>query len=215
LTVVRHWTLQVAEAKGLPVPADARRLLLAQFRWVSGHADVWRVFRDADALRSVVAALVDPYRDLGLAAVVGVESRGFLLGGAAAVELGVGFVAVRKAGGLFAGHLIGETTAPDYRGRRWELAMQDDALAAGDRALLVDDWIETGSQAHAAGRLVARLGATLAGISVLVDHAPHEARPGLPPVRSIVSAADLPADDTTDRRFAGEPVIEGRSEGRA
>jgi adenine phosphoribosyltransferase len=178
------------------MPADVRRLLLTHFRWVSGHADVWRVFRDADALRTVVTAVVDPYRGMGLTAIVGVESRGFLLGGAAAVELGVGFVAVRKAGGLFAGQLIHRATAPDYRGRRWELAMQDDALAAGDRVLLVDDWIETGSQARAVGQLAARLGATLAGISVLVDQAPQGARPGLPPVRSIVSFADLPVDDT-------------------
>ena len=61
----------------------ARDLLLAHFRWVSGHADVWRVFRDGDALRGVVTALVDPYRDRGITALVGVESRGFLLGGAA------------------------------------------------------------------------------------------------------------------------------------
>jgi adenine phosphoribosyltransferase len=90
------------------------------------------VFRYAGALRRVVSALVDPYRDLGVATVLGVESRGFLLGGAAAVELGVGFVAVRMAGGLFAGQSISETTTPDYRGRRWGLAVQRDALPAGD-----------------------------------------------------------------------------------
>lgn len=172
--------------------ADARRLLLENFRWVSGHADVWRVFRDPAALRTVVGALVDPYREAGVTAVVGVESRGFLLGGAAAVELGVGFVAVRKAGALFPGRLIAEATAPDYRGRRWELAMQADALATGDRALLVDDWIETGSQARAVARLVARLGAELAGISVLVDQ--NDDHAGLPPVTSVVRFADLPPD---------------------
>lgn len=56
------------------MPAEARRLLLERFRWMSGHADVWRVFRDAGAFRSVVTALVDPYRDLGVTAVLGVES---------------------------------------------------------------------------------------------------------------------------------------------
>lgn len=174
--------------------ADARQLVLEHFRWVSGHADVWRVLRSADALRSVVRALVEPYRGMQPAAVVGVESRGFLLGGAAAVELGVGFVAVRKAGGLFAGHRISEVSEPDYRGRRWELAIQDDSLDAGDRVVLVDDWIETGNQARAVGRLVGRLGATLAGISVIVDQVRDELRSGLPPVRSIVSSAELPVD---------------------
>jgi adenine phosphoribosyltransferase len=176
----------------------ARELLLAHFRWVSGHADVWSVFRDGDALRGVVAALVDPYRDRGITAVVGVESRGFLLGGAAAVELGMGFVAVRKAGALFAGHLITEPTAPDYRGHRWQLAMQDDALATDDRVLLVDDWIETGNQALAVSRLVTRLGATLAGISVLINQLPSGTRPDLPPVTSIATYTDLPPDDAPD-----------------
>ena len=108
--------------------------------------------------------------------VLGVESRGLLLGGAAAVELGVGFVAVRKVGGLFAGQLISPTSAADYRGRRWELAMQADALTAGD----LWSWWTTGSRPaagpHAVGQLVARLGATLTGISVLVAQAADQVR---------------------------------------
>jgi adenine phosphoribosyltransferase len=175
---------------------DAQRLPLDRFRWVSGHADVWRIFRDANALDSVVKALVNPYRGAKVSAVIGVESRGFLLGGAAGVELGVGFVAVRKAGALFAGQLISEVTASDYRGQRWERAIQDDALAPGDRALLVDDWIQTGSRARAVGDLVARLGATLVGMSVLVDQANEGVRASLPPIRSIVSIDDLPPDES-------------------
>ena len=70
------------------------------------------------------------------------------------------------------------------------------ALAAGDRALLVDDWVQTGSQARAVGDLVARLRASLVGISVLVDEASDGARAGLPPVRSIVSFEDLPPDES-------------------
>ena len=107
----------------------------------------------------------------------------------------MGFAAVRKAGALFAGRLITQPTAPDYRGHRWQLAMQDDALGAGDRVLLVDDWIETGNQALAVNRLVTRVGATLAGISVLVDQLPPGPRAALPPVTGIATYADLPPDD--------------------
>ncbi|MFG2651295.1 hypothetical protein [Streptomyces sp. NPDC048436] len=75
----------------------ARDLMLEHFRWIAGHANVWAIFRDAKAL-AVVVALVAPLRDERVTAVVGIESRGFLLGGAAAVELGVGFVPVCPEG---------------------------------------------------------------------------------------------------------------------
>jgi adenine phosphoribosyltransferase len=110
---------------------------------------MWRVFRHPDAFAAAIAALVEPFRDVGVTAVAGIESRGFLLGGAAAVGLGTGFVAVRKAGALFPGPKVSRRTEPDYRGNRTELLMQRDSVGVGDRVLLVDDWIETGNQALA------------------------------------------------------------------
>jgi len=166
--------------------------LLDRFRWVDGHADVWAVFRDRDALAAVVRALAEPFRDAGVTAVCGIESRGFLLGGAVAVELGAGFVAVRKADGLFPGEKLVRETAPDYRGRRHLLRMQRSALAAGDRVLLVDDWIETGSQALALRELVTEAGAELAGCAVLVDQLDPAMRSRLGRVHGVVAAGDLP-----------------------
>ena len=171
---------------------EARDLLLDRFRWVDGHADVWRVFRDPLALRAIVAALAAPLRSAGITVVAGVESRGFLLGGAAAIELGVGFVAIRKAGALFPGEKVSARTAPDYRGKQTTLLLQRATVGADDRVLLVDDWIETGSQALAVAQLIAECGARLAGISVLVDQLYDAVRLSLPPVYSIVTAADLP-----------------------
>jgi len=104
--------------------SEARVALLDQFRWVDGHADVWRIFRDAAAFRAIILALVDPFRATGISAVTGIEARGFLLGGAAAIELGVGFIAIRKAGALFPGEKMRTLTAPDYRGQQTELAVQ-------------------------------------------------------------------------------------------
>ena len=86
------------------MPTTARDLALEHFRWIDGHADVWAVLRNPVAFAAVVSGLVEPFRGAGVTAVCGVESRGFLLGGAAAVELGVGFVPVRKADGLFPGY---------------------------------------------------------------------------------------------------------------
>lgn len=175
--------------------SEARDALLRHFRWIDGHADVWSVFRDAAALRAVVIALAAPYRSAGISAVAGIESRGFLLGAATAVELGVGFVAVRKAGALFPGDKAREQTERDYRGKLADLLVQRAAISATDDVLLVDDWIETGSQALAVKRLVEACGGQLVGISVLVDQLGEHARALLPPVRSIVDARSLPPDD--------------------
>jgi adenine phosphoribosyltransferase len=162
----------------------AADLVRARFRWIDGHADVWALFRDPPTLAAVITALAEPYRGLGVTAVCGVESRGFLLGGAVAVELGAGFVAVRK-GGLFPGEKISREAAPDYRGQRHLLRLQRAALRPDDRVLFVDDWIETGSQATAVRAMVEECGATWLGCSVIVDQL------GAPWARGIVTADEL------------------------
>jgi adenine phosphoribosyltransferase len=171
----------------------ARDLVLEQFRWVGGHADVWAVFRDAATLAAVVRALVEPFRETGATAVCGIESRGFLLGGAAAVELGVGFVPVRKGGGLFPGEKVVRRAEEDYRGVGHTLRMQRGSLGAGDRVVLVDDWIETGSQAAAVRDMIEECGSRWLGCAVIVDQLADARRAGLAPVRGLLSAADLPA----------------------
>jgi adenine phosphoribosyltransferase len=167
-------------------------LLMRRFRWVGGHADMWPVFRDGDVFREVVKELVAPFQHAGVSAVCGIESRGFLLGGAAALDLGVGFVAVRKDAGLFPGEKIVCQTAPDYRGIRHVLRMQRSSLGPGDRVLLVDDWIETGSQALAVRQLVAEAGAELVGCAVLVDQLRPDARPLVGRVHALAAADELP-----------------------
>ncbi|SEO58322.1 phosphoribosyltransferase [Amycolatopsis saalfeldensis] len=162
----------------------AADLVRERLRWIDGHADVWSLFRDPPTLAAVVKALADPYRAEGVTAVCGVESRGFLLGGAVAVELGAGFVAVRK-GGLFPGSKISRSTTPDYRGQRHRLRLQRAALRPDDRVLFVDDWIETGSQATTVRTMVEECGATWLGGSVIVDQL------GDPGVRGLVTADEL------------------------
>lgn len=173
---------------------EARAALLETFRWQAGHADVWRVFANADAFAAVVAGLVEPWRDRGVTRVVGIESRGFLLGGAAALALGVGFVAVRKADGLLPGPKVTTTSDLDYRRQRHRLRMQT-VLQPADRALLVDDWAERGSQARAAGHLIEACGATFLGVSVLVDQLSPESRDALGRVTALITAEELRLPD--------------------
>ncbi|MER6285159.1 phosphoribosyltransferase [Streptomyces sviceus] len=169
----------------------ARDLVLEHFTWLGGHADVWPVFRDAEALEAVVKALSEPFRDAGITAVCGVESRGFLLGAAVAVELGAGFVPVRKGEGLFPGLKSERTTAPDYRRLRHRLRMQRNSVRPGDRLMLVDDWIETGQQAVAARDMVEECGGRWAGCSVIVDQLGPEGHVPVGPVRALLSYDEL------------------------
>ena len=172
--------------------ARGRDAFLRRFAWDGGHADVWRVFGDGEAFAAVVAGLVEPWRASNIAKVCGIESRGFILGGAAACALGVGFVAIRKQGNLFPGRKRRIETAPDYRGIRHGLQIQQESIHTGDRILLVDDWIESGSQATAARELIEACGGVLAGVAVMVDQLDDAQRAKVPAITSILTARDLP-----------------------
>ena len=84
-------------------------------------------------------------------------------------------------------------TESDYRGNRNVLRLQRRAIREGDRAVIIDDWIERGSQARAAVALVERCGGVVAGISVIVDQL--ESHEGLPPVHALVAADALGRSD--------------------
>lgn len=166
-----------------------REDLIARFEWVEGHADVWRLFSDGALFGRIVAALAEPFPDI--TRVAGVEARGFILGGAVAAELRVGFVAIRKEAGLFPGEKVFRPANEDYRGTEHVLRMQRDALGENDRVLLVDDWAERGAQALAARELIEELEATFAGLSLIVDQLGEEARERIGRVESLVRAAEL------------------------
>ena len=169
-----------------------REEFLRRFVWNDGHADVWRVFDDSAAFGAVVAGLVEPWQTRDITKVCGIESRGFLLGGAAALALGVGFVAIRKKGALFPGAKHEIETQTDYRGLHHILQIQRESVQPGDRLLLVDDWIERGSQASAVQPLVEACGAVLVGVAVMVDQLDDAGRASLPPISSLVIANELP-----------------------
>jgi adenine phosphoribosyltransferase len=126
--------------------------------------------------------------------VAGIESRGFILGTAVALALGVGFAPIRKAGGLFPGPKAVADAGADYRGNRHTLRIQRASVAPGDRILLVDDWIETGSQARAAKELIERCGGELVGVATVVAQAPPDVLAELGRTHALVSAGELPPE---------------------
>jgi adenine phosphoribosyltransferase len=172
-----------------PIIEDIRDAI----RWVDGHADVWRLLADGSLFRRCVMTLVEPYRQDSITHVAGIEARGFLLGGAAAATLGVGFVALRKSAGQLPGAVITRTTGADYKGETGELRLQADVLPQGARVLVVDDWFETGSQFVAARELLEQAGAVVVGASVIVDETEPALRPQLGKFTALIRAADLTA----------------------
>jgi adenine phosphoribosyltransferase len=166
-------------------------VLAAKFRWVHGHADIWRWFADASLFDATVDALAEPFASEGVTEVVGIESRGFLLAGAVARRLHTGVVPIRKRGAIFPGPKYSRTTPPDYRGRTTELLLRREVLTEADRVLIVDDWLETGSQMLTAAALVRDANAELVGVAVIVDQSSAAMVDRLPRLHSIIPAESL------------------------
>ena len=170
---------------------DLAPLLRQSITFVEGHSDVWPLFYNPLVFGRVVAALAAPLAGL-VTKVAGIEARGFILGAAVAARLDVGFVAIRKDGGLYPGEKL--TAAPataDYRGQRHRLRVQRAACGPGDAVALVDDWFETGSQGLLARSLIERAGARYCGASIIVDQLSDAARRALSPCHSLIAAAEL------------------------
>lgn len=105
----------------------------------------------------------------------------------------MGFVPVRKATGPLPGAKVAREADVDYRRVRHTLRVQRESLTSRDRVLLVDDWIETGSQAAAVRELVLACGSSWAGVSVIVDQLTGVRRVVLGPVTSLLRADELPS----------------------
>lgn len=128
--------------------------------------DITPVLADPAGFAAAVEAMAAPWRDAPPVAVVGIESRGFILGAAMAMALDCGFVPIRKPGKLPA-HTLAEDYALEYGSDRIEI--HADALPAGARVLIVDDVLATGGTLAAAAKLARRQGMDVAGAAVLVE----------------------------------------------
>ena len=128
--------------------------------------DVTTLFADARGFRMAIDQMLHPYAGERIDKVVGLEARGFILGGAVAHQLSTGFVPIRKKGKL-PGPVISEAYALEYGEAVMEV--HDDALKAGERVLIVDDLLATGGTAEAGIKLCRRLGAEVIGCAFVID----------------------------------------------
>lgn len=128
--------------------------------------DVTTLFADPRGFRIAIDQLLHPYAGTDIDRIVGLEARGFILGGAIAHQLSVGFVPIRKKG-----KLPGKTLSQDYTLEYGEATMEihDDAIQAGEKVLVVDDLLATGGTAEAGIKLIEKLGAEIVGCAFVID----------------------------------------------
>ena len=128
--------------------------------------DVTTLLADPRGFRMCIDQMLHPYAGMRIDKVVGLEARGFIMGGAIAHQLSVGFVPIRKRG-----KLPGKTLTQDYTLEYGTATMEihDDAVQAGEKVLVVDDLLATGGTAEAGIKLLERLGAHVISTSFIID----------------------------------------------
>ena len=128
--------------------------------------DITTLLQDAEGLKDVVGEFVKRYMDKNIDIVAGIEARGFILGGAVAKDLGVGFVPIRKKGKL-PFKTLEETYEKEYGPDT--ITMHIDAIKQGQNILLIDDLLATGGTALAAAKLIKKAGGKVAECAFIVD----------------------------------------------
>lgn len=128
--------------------------------------DITTLLQDKSGFRRAVDELIAPFQGHQIDKVAGIEARGFIVGGAVAYQLSVGFIPVRKQGKL-PWHTIAEEYELEYGSDQVEI--HTDMVSPDEKVLLIDDLIATGGTAEAAIRLLERSGAVIAGCSFIVD----------------------------------------------
>src|ERR1700735_1236343 len=154
--------------------SDVAELIRSRIRDVADYPQPGVTFKD-----------ITPLPADGVEKVAGIEARGFILAAPVAIQLGAGFVPVRKQG-----KLPGPTYAQSYdlEDGRATIEVHQDAFAPGERVLIVDDVLATGGTGAATAELVRKAGAEVTGIAVILELSFLHGRPRLPdvPIRSLL-----------------------------
>lgn len=128
--------------------------------------DITTLLKDPEAFKLAINKLTQPFRNMHIDLVVGMESRGFIFGAPLAYNLGAGFVPVRKMGKLPAQSIRAEY-ALEYGTATLEI--HEDAIQAGQKVLVIDDLLATGGTVSATIDLVERLGGDVVAIAFLIE----------------------------------------------
>lgn len=144
------------------------------------QGNLWPLFANFHAFELAITAMIDPFRNLDVTKVVGIESRGYVVGSPIAWNMRVGFVAAMKTKSRPDCIVWDTTKTPlfmDYSGNIKQLELLSDFISPDDRVLIVDDWCELGTQSTNVATTIRKcLKATVVGISVLLDETSEELR---------------------------------------
>lgn len=128
--------------------------------------DVTTLIKDAEGFREVIDKFIERYKNMDIDYIMGMEARGFIIGGALAYALGKGFIPVRKPGKL-------PSTSISYEYEleygKSTLELHTDAIKKGDRVLLIDDLLATGGTALAGAKLAEQLGGEVVEMAFIID----------------------------------------------
>lgn len=150
--------------------------------------DVTTLFKNSECLSGLINELYEMYKDKGITKVVGIESRGFILGGALAARLGAGFIMARKPGKLPA-EVIEETYEKEYGIDTIQL--HKDAISEDDVVLLHDDLLATGGTMAATHRLVKKAGAKETYINFVIELKDLNGRKAFPSDVDVTTILEL------------------------
>jgi len=128
--------------------------------------DITTLLRNAEGFKMTIDMMSAPYVGKGIEVVVGIESRGFILGAAVAERIEAGFIPIRKPGKL-PSKTLKESYALEYG--MDALEVHEDAIENGHKVLIVDDVLATGGTAAAAAKMVRKLGGDLQGLAFLIE----------------------------------------------
>lgn len=160
-----------------------KRLILKMHKEISIYAP----WTNSVLFKKIIDELSKPFLDLKVDKVLGVESRGFILGGAVAYKLNSGFVLARKKNKIYQykypKNLVFSEECIDYSGMKKGLEIEKDGkgINKGDNVVVIDDWYGTGGQGNAAIRLVEKAGGKVIGVGIMLDWMSDETRKSFAP----------------------------------
>lgn len=143
---------------------------------------IYSPWTDSNLFKKIIDELSRPFLDLKINKVLGIESRGFILGGAVAYKLNAGFVLARKKNKMYQYNypkrLVFSEECIDYSGKKKTLEIERDGkgIKKGDKVVIIDDWYGRGAQGNAAIRLVEKAGGKVVGVGIMLDEMTGEIR---------------------------------------
>jgi adenine phosphoribosyltransferase len=157
----------------MKIDAKKSEFLKSKIRSIPGYPKAGIIFRDITTLlndgegfKTAVDCMADRVKEINADAIAGIESRGFIIGGAVAYKLGMRFVPIRKAGKLPCDKVSYEYDL-EYGKDRIEVHV--DSIKKGERVIIIDDLLATGGTALAAAKLVEMLGGVVAEMDFIVN----------------------------------------------